>query len=533
MLPIASIYLERDRVVLSGSAYGGGVGIQVAPHTLLMNISPSLRLIAWGAIALSPLGFASTALAAPGSFVVPTVPINAPTSPSTYPRSPGSAVVIPTVPSQSPLPRDPTATSPIWTPPMPPPKVTNPPISSPGKLPPLPNRPNTPPIAQPPISNGKLAYRVIVNSADVARVSAVVPGAFRTTVNGQSVIQVGLFGEQSTANELQQTLRRSDLQATILPVTVNQMPAPLDPTLPTYPIGTSPGKLPPLPNRPNTLPIARPPSNSKLVYRVIVNSADVARVSAVVPGAFRTTVNGQSVVQVGLFSEQSTANELQQTLRRSNLQATILPIQASELPANQPPPSTSPSRNPNSAPLPIPKSGITVVIDPGHGGGDPGAVGIRGLQEKEVTLAVSQQVVALLKQKGVNAVLTRSRDQELELEPRVDFAEQAKANVFVSIHANSFDANRTDVNGIETYYYSGTGQSLARTIQTNLLQELGARDRGVKQANFYVIRYTPMPAALVEIGFVTGAEDAARLASATGRSKIAQAIARAILQYVQ
>jgi len=66
-----------------------------------------------------------------------------------------------------------------------------------------------------------------------------------------------------------------------------------------------------------------------------------------------------------------------------------------------------------------------------------------------------------------------------------------------------------------------------------LLKELGARDRGVKQANFYVIKYTDMPAALVEIGFVTGAEDAARLSSASGRSKIAQAIARAILQYVQ
>ncbi|MBM0742792.1 N-acetylmuramoyl-L-alanine amidase [Phormidium sp. CLA17] len=210
----------------------------------------------------------------------------------------------------------------------------------------------------------------------------------------------------------------------------------------------------------------------------------------------------------------------------------ILPVQANEVPS-KPVPSTSPSLNPTLTPLPIPKSGITVVIDPGHGGGDPGAIGIGGLQEKEITLSVSQQVVALLKQKGVNAVLTRSGDQEVELAPRVDFAEQANADVFVSIHANSFTASRTDVSGIETYYSSSDGLSLARTIQTNLLQELGARDRGVKQANFYVIKYTDMPAALVEIGFVTGAEDAARLASATGRTKIAQAIARAILQYVQ
>jgi len=418
--------LERDRVVLSGSKASRGVCIQVAPHTPLMNIFPSLRLIAWSAIALSPLGFASTALAAPGSFVVPTVPINAPTGGNfPYSRSPGSAVVIPTLPSQSPFPQYPTATSPIWTnPTITNPKVTNPPVTSPGKLPPLPNRPNPTPISQPPISNSKLAYRVVVNSADVVKVSAVVPGAFRTTANGQSVVQAGVFREQ-----------------------------------------------------------------------------------------------GKAV-------------ELQQVLNRNNLQAMVLPIQANEIPS-RPSPIINPSPNPNSVPMPVPKSGITVVIDPGHGGGDPGAVGIGGLQEKEVTLAVSQQVVALLKQKGVNAILTRSNDQEIELEPRVQFAERANADVFVSIHANAFTASRTDVSGIETYYYSGSGQSLARSIQSNLLKELGARDRGVKQANFYVIKYTDMPAALVEIGFVTGAEDAARLSSATGRSKIAQAIARAILEYVQ
>ncbi|PZV10512.1 MAG: hypothetical protein DCF22_16560 [Leptolyngbya sp.] len=388
-----------------------------------MNIFPSLRLMAWGAIALSPLGFASTAMAAPGSFVVPTVPINAPTvnPPTTggnfpYSRSPGSAVVIPTVPNPATSPSYPTS------------------------------------------------------------------------------------------------------------------PYPTSP----YPTVTSPGKLPPLPKQITPTPIAQPPiSNSKLAYRVVVNSADVVKVSAVVPGAFRTTANGQSVVQAGVFREQGKAAELQQILNRNNLQAMVLPIQANEIPSRQPSPIMNPAPNPNSVPMPVPKSGITVVIDPGHGGGDPGAVGIGGLQEKEVTLAVSQQVVALLKQKGVNAVLTRSNDREIELEPRVQFAEQAKANVFVSIHANSFDADRTDVSGIETYYYSGTGQSLARTIQSNLLQDLGARDRGVKQANFYVIKYTDMPAALVEIGFVTGAEDAARLSSASGRSKIAQAIARAILQYVQ
>jgi N-acetylmuramoyl-L-alanine amidase len=481
-----------------------------------MNILSSLRFAAWGAIALSPL-LSTSAIASPSSFVVPTVPINAPTTGGNF-RSPGAAVIIPTpVPS---APRYPT--------------VMNPPLTSPGKLPPLPPPVKPNPIARPPISNSKLVYRVTVNGADAARVSAVVPGAFRTTVNGQSVVQAGLFSEQGKAIELQQILSRNNLQATILPVSVNQVPAkPLDPTSPSFSIGTSPGKLPALPPVKSN-PIAQPPISNSLAYRVVVfNTANAAQVSAVVPGAFRTTVNGQSVVQAGLFSEQGKAIELQQILSRRNLQASILPVQANEIPVRQPSPSPSPSPNGNPTPLPVPKGSITVVIDPGHGGGDPGAVGIGGLQEKKITLDVSQQVVALLRQKGVNALLTRSDDQEVELEPRVQFAERANANVFVSIHANAFDANRTDVNGIETFYYSGTGQSLARNIQDNLLQELGARDRGVKQANFYVIRYTPMPAALVEVGFVTGAEDAARLASATWRSRIAQAIARGILQYVQ
>ncbi|MEX0271220.1 N-acetylmuramoyl-L-alanine amidase [Leptolyngbyaceae cyanobacterium UHCC 1019] len=481
-----------------------------------MNIS-SLRFLAWSAIALSPFGFANTAMAAPGSFVVPTVPINAPTvkPPSTggnfpYSRSPGSAVVIPTVPTFP----------------------TYPTVTTPGKLPPLPNQPT---LTSPSTSNSKLAYRVVVNNTDAAKVSAVIPGAFRTTVNGQSVIQVGVFQEQGKATELQQILNRNNLQAVILPVQASELPSrqPAPITNPS-PIVTTPGKLPPLPNQPTPSPITQPStSNSKLAYRVVVNGSDAAKVSAVAPGAFRTTVNGQTVIQVGLFQEQGKAIELQQILNRNNLQAMILPMQASEVPSRQPAPTTNPSRNPNPIAAPIPKSGITVVIDPGHGGGDPGAVGIGGLQEKEVVLSVSQQVVALLKQKGVNAVMTRSRDQEIELAPRVQFAEQANADVFVSIHANAFTASRPDVSGIETFYYAGEGQSLARSIQTNLVQALGARDRGVKQANFYVLRNTPMPSALVEVGFVTGAEDAARLANPSDRTRIAQAIARGILQYVQ
>jgi len=332
------------------------------------------------------------------------------------------------------------------------------------------------------------------------------------------------------------TTPRPSTPAVVVPV--------YSPSQPTRnPVVTTPGRLPPVPTvqQPSTRPIVRnpgisQPSSGGLIYRVVVtNASEIAQqqVKTLVPQAFRTSLNGQPVIQAGVFREQSKAMELQQLLNRNNLQATVLSGQASQLPTPSPQ-VNSPSSKP-STPLPsVPRTGTIVVIDPGHGGGDPGAVGIGGIRESEITLDISRQVVALLKQQGVEAVLTRSRDEEIDLEPRVQFAERANADVFVSIHANSFDASRTDVSGIETYYYSGgSGQALAKLVQNSLLQELGARDRGVKSANFYVIKYTSMPAILVETGFVTGSEDAARFRTAAGRSRIAKAIARGILEYIR
>ncbi|MEB3233082.1 MAG: N-acetylmuramoyl-L-alanine amidase [Leptolyngbyaceae bacterium] len=180
-----------------------------------------------------------------------------------------------------------------------------------------------------------------------------------------------------------------------------------------------------------------------------------------------------------------------------------------------------------------PNSRVVLVIDPGHGGRDPGAVGIGDLYEKHVVLPVSLEVAALLEQQGVQVVMTRNTDRTLDLQPRVDIAENANADLFVSIHANAISMSRPDVNGIETYYYSAQGLPLAQYIHNSLIQATGRRDRGVRQAGFYVIRRTSMPAVLLEIGFVTGADDAPLLATDSYRSLTAQAIARGILQYLQ
>lgn len=175
---------------------------------------------------------------------------------------------------------------------------------------------------------------------------------------------------------------------------------------------------------------------------------------------------------------------------------------------------------------------VAIAIDPGHGGRDPGAVGIGGLQEKHVVLPISQRVAELLEQEGIQAVLTRRDDREIDLAPRVQLANRLNANLFVSIHANAISMSRPDVNGVETYYYS-SGRALAQTIQNSILQATGAPNRGVRRARFYVLRHTAMPAVLVEVGFVTGRDDAPRLADASYRELMAQAIARGILQYVR
>ncbi|MDJ1174402.1 N-acetylmuramoyl-L-alanine amidase [Roseofilum capinflatum] len=204
-------------------------------------------------------------------------------------------------------------------------------------------------------------------------------------------------------------------------------------------------------------------------------------------------------------------------------------------PANPlPPQPTTPPRTQWPLPTPgrTPNSRIRVVIDPGHGGRDPGAVGIRGLRETDVVLDISRQVAAILQQNGVQVVLTRDREVEIDLAPRVNLAERVNANLFVSIHANAISMSRPDVNGVETYYYN-SGLRLAQTIQGSILRSIPMRDRGVKRARFYVLRRTSMPAVLVETGFVTGAQDAPRLMNPAFRSQMAQAIANGILLYIR
>lgn len=229
---------------------------------------------------------------------------------------------------------------------------------------------------------------------------------------------------------------------------------------------------------------------------------------------------------------QSTPQQLTLPLRRG-LFPVVPPTTPTPIPTPTPTPVPVPPRpTPTPAPRPpVPNGRLVVVVDPGHGGPDPGAVGIGGIQEKEIVLDISRRVQANLERSGIQVVMTRNADIDLDLQPRVDIAQRANATVFVSIHANAISMSRPDVNGLETYYFQ-TGLELARAIHRNVLQGTGIEDRGVRSARFYVLRRTTMPSVLVEVGFVTGRNDAARLRDSSYRQRMADSIARGVLEYL-
>jgi len=215
-----------------------------------------------------------------------------------------------------------------------------------------------------------------------------------------------------------------------------------------------------------------------------------------------------------------------------------------------------------------------VVIDPGHGGKDEGAIGNNGVLEKEIVLDVSRRLAKLLEARAIDVILTRETDHFVPLEVRTARANDARGDLFISIHANA--ARARQARGIETYFVSleasdtasrlvaerenealGRGGPasaqfdpflalLGDMISTDHLAESNAfaklaqaelanvdqiSSRGVKQAPFVVLMGVQMPAALVEIGFLSNDRDAASLGSTAHRNRIAEALARAVMAF--
>lgn len=182
-------------------------------------------------------------------------------------------------------------------------------------------------------------------------------------------------------------------------------------------------------------------------------------------------------------------------------------------------------------------SSAVIILDAGHGGTDPGAVG-NSLYEKTIVLDVTKRVETYLRSKyNYQVRLTRSTDVYLTLDQRVQAARNLRGNLFVSVHTNA--ATTSAANGVETFYSSTSAHSaksrvLATNIQSNLMGKMsGMRNRGVKTANYYVINYNTMPSSLVELGFISSPTDAVHLRSDASRQRMAEGVAEGIAQYVR
>lgn len=170
----------------------------------------------------------------------------------------------------------------------------------------------------------------------------------------------------------------------------------------------------------------------------------------------------------------------------------------------------------------------TVVIDPGHGGHDNGGQWGK-VYEKHLALDTATRLEATLKRMGFQTVMTRRSDYFISLPQRVRTANSYRNAIFVSIHFNY--TWKQQVSGLETFYYSGEGQKLARYVQSSLVRRTRTVDRSAKFARFYVIRNSKLPAILVEGGFVSNENERNRMKSAWFRESIARGIAEGIQRY--
>lgn len=195
-----------------------------------------------------------------------------------------------------------------------------------------------------------------------------------------------------------------------------------------------------------------------------------------------------------------------------------------------------------------------IVLDPGHGGKDPGKINKRGMREKNYALDIAQRAARILRSRGYIVQMTRTGDSTLELSERPARANSWKADLFISIHLNS--AASASARGVETFALTPVGEAstadaggagkkqadagnardplntlFAFKVHSALVAKIDAEDRGVKYANFAVLRTLKCPGTLVECGFLTNASDTALVATRNGRERIATGIADGVDAY--
>lgn len=170
-----------------------------------------------------------------------------------------------------------------------------------------------------------------------------------------------------------------------------------------------------------------------------------------------------------------------------------------------------------------------ICIDPGHGGEDRGAVN-GNYFEADATLILGKKVTNRLRNAGYRVVMTRNTDKTLSLQKRCDISDDYNADLFVSIHVNS--ATNKEAQGIETWkstVVQSLTYKLADNVQRALIKATDAKDRGVKSQAFYVLKNTNAPAILIEVGFISNAQEVKKIFDTDYQNKLADAIVKGIM----
>lgn len=180
-------------------------------------------------------------------------------------------------------------------------------------------------------------------------------------------------------------------------------------------------------------------------------------------------------------------------------------------------------------PIPaLPLAGKTIMLDPGHGGNDVGAIR-DNICEKDINLSVALKLKELLERKGATVLMTRDSDTTLSLDSRVALIARNKPDIFVSIHTNASLKNSVD--GIEAYYYNAQSKDLADMLFQSLVDDLNERGNWVAKRRLRVVRHQEAPAVLLEIGYLSKSDKRQLLASDAYREQIAEAIKSGIEDY--
>jgi N-acetylmuramoyl-L-alanine amidase CwlD len=174
--------------------------------------------------------------------------------------------------------------------------------------------------------------------------------------------------------------------------------------------------------------------------------------------------------------------------------------------------------------------GRIIVVNPGHGGSDPGAKSLSGRFEKEFTLDTALRLNRLLSDRGATVLMTRDTDSDASLKETVKFANHNRADIFISVHYNAFEKN--NLSGTETYYYNENSKDLAGVIHGKMIEKLGRADRGLRRVEFYVVKNTEMPSVLTEAAYLTNPDEEQLILSEGFRQQVAEAIFEGVREYL-